>query len=369
MNIRLDNVSKLFQDQAGIQHLSLEIKDGEFISLLGPSGCGKSTTLMLLAGLYKPTEGHIYFGDTLVNDLEPKDRNIGMVFQSYALYPHMTVLENIAFPLKQQKMPKQERLEAAMAAAKMVRLESLLDRKPSQLSGGQQQRVAMARALVKKPDLLLLDEPMSNLDTRLKIEMREEVRRLQKEFNITTIMVTHDQEEAMAMADRVAVLDKGAIQQFASPDQLFSRPQNLFVAYFMGNPPMNFLSGSIVPERGGCRFTGSGCDFHISQSVALLENGPRDVRLGIRPHAIMLSNQYSENAIAAELVYVEHLGREALVQVKVGAQSVRVLTDTRVPHGLPKRLYLKADADSIHIFDENTGHNLSLPDSQKEYSA
>lgn len=247
--IRVENIRKEFgKDAVALDDINLQIEDSAFIALLGPSGCGKSTTLNCIAGLLEPTSGHIYFDDKDVTDLPPKDRNIGMVFQSYALYPHMKVIDNIAFSLKQRGMKKEERHQKAREVAKMLQIEQYLERKPSELSGGQQQRVSMARALVKDPKILLLDEPMSNLDARLKIEIRDEIRRIQRKTKVTAILVTHDQEEAMSMADKIAILDKGKIQQFDEPQVLYNHPRNLFVAHFMGNPPMNFID-AVAEEK------------------------------------------------------------------------------------------------------------------------
>lgn len=229
--IRIEGIRKEFgKNVVALDNINLKIENSEFIALLGPSGCGKSTTLNCIAGLLEPSSGKIYFDDEDVTARQPKDRNIGMVFQSYALYPHMKVIDNIAFSLKQKGMKKEERHNKAREIAKMLQIEQYLERKPSELSGGQQQRVSMARALVKNPKILLLDEPMSNLDARLKIEIRDELRRIQRETKITAILVTHDQEEAMSMADKIAILDKGSIQQFDTPKMLYHHPKNLFVA-------------------------------------------------------------------------------------------------------------------------------------------
>ncbi|RLE71312.1 MAG: glycerol-3-phosphate ABC transporter ATP-binding protein, partial [Thermoprotei archaeon] len=246
VEVKLVDLCKYFGPVKAVDHLNLHIKDREFVALLGPSGCGKTTTLLMIAGIYKPTSGYIYFGDEIVNDVPPKDRNVGMVFQSYALYPHMTVFDNIAFPLKLKKVPKQEIEKKVKEVAEFLRIAELLDRKPSQLSGGQQQRVALARALAKEPQIFLMDEPLSNLDAKLRIMMRAELKRMQKELGITTIYVTHDQVEAMTMADRIAVLNLGRLQQYGTPDELYNKPSNVFVAGFIGSPPMNFIDGSLV---------------------------------------------------------------------------------------------------------------------------
>jgi ABC-type sugar transport system ATPase subunit len=292
----------------------------------------------MIAGIYKPTGGTILFDDQPVNDVEPKDRNIGMVFQSYALYPHMTVLENITFPLKQMKVPKEERIRLAKEAAEMVHLGGLLDRKPSQLSGGQQQRVALARAIVKKPQVLLLDEPLSNLDARLKIEMREEIRRLQKELGITTVMVTHDQEEAMTMADRVAVMKDGQVIQYSTPMDLYTNPTNYFVAQFIGTPPMNFLEG-------------------IEAANLRIPQQNRDMYIGIRPHDLKLGNQ-GELSFDAVVNLIEPLGHSTLVSAKAGNTLLRFMVEPNQKVMVGERIQLSASLDAIHLFDKTTGQSL-----------
>jgi ABC-type sugar transport system ATPase subunit len=339
MKIELRNISKSFHKGSHvIENLHLKIEEGEMIALLGPSGCGKSTTMLMIAGIYKPTRGTILFDDQPVNDVEPKDRNIGMVFQSYALYPHMTVLENITFPLKQMKVPKEERIRLAKEAAEMVHLGGLLDRKPSQLSGGQQQRVALARAIVKKPQVLLLDEPLSNLDARLKIEMREEIRRLQKELGITTVMVTHDQEEAMTMADRVAVMKDGQVIQYSTPMDLYTNPTNYFVAQFIGTPPMNFLEG-------------------IEAANLRIPQQNRDMYIGIRPHDLKLGNQ-GDLSFDAVVNLIEPLGHSTLVSAKAGNTLLRFMVEPNQKVMVGERIQLSASLDAIHLFDKTTGQSL-----------
>ncbi|MBC8252593.1 MAG: ABC transporter ATP-binding protein, partial [Ardenticatenia bacterium] len=236
MKVALERLTKHFGKVVAAQNIDLDISDGEFVALLGPSGCGKTTTLLMIAGIYKPTSGFVKFDGGVVNHLPPKDRNIGMVFQSYALYPHMTVFDNLTFPLKLKKTPKEEMAQRAQRVADMMGIGHLMDRKPAQLSGGQQQRVALGRALVKEPDMLLFDEPLSNLDARLRLSMRGEIKRLQIDLGITSIYVTHDQVEAMTMADRIAVMNEGLLQACATPDDLYDRPETFFVASFIGNP-------------------------------------------------------------------------------------------------------------------------------------
>ncbi len=239
MRIQLEHITKTFKNTTAVEDLDITIEDGELVCLLGPSGCGKSTTLSMIAGLEEPTAGDIYFDGKSMNGVEAENRDIGMVFQNYALYPHMTVEENIMFPLKMRWMPKPERKKRIKSIAEMMQITDLLSRKPGQLSGGQQQRVAIARALVKEPKILLLDEPFSNLDARLRIELRDEIRALQQKLKITTIFVTHDQEEAMSISDRILLLNKGKMQQYSTPQEMYRSPANLFAASFLGNPPIN----------------------------------------------------------------------------------------------------------------------------------
>lgn len=358
MSIALQQITKRFDNGVvALDGINLEIEKGEFIALLGPSGCGKSTTLMMLAGLYTPTQGEIFFGEKLVNDLEPKDRNIGMVFQSYALYPHMSILDNIAFPLKQQKVPRKERYDRAKDIAKVVHIEELLKRKPNQLSGGQQQRVAMARAIVKNPDVLLLDEPMSNLDTRLKIEVREEIRRIQKELNLTAIIVTHDQEEAMATADRIALLDEGRIQQFGTPDELFNNPKNMFVAHFMGNPPMNFLQGKLARELDQNWLIGDTFKYALPNAIEIEDvHIGKDVTLGFRPYQVQLNA--GKTGIPAEVIFIEYLGREVLIQTKVNGDIIRILTEPGKISNDIKEISIAPTAEGIQLFINETGENI-----------
>ncbi|GIM45371.1 sugar ABC transporter ATP-binding protein [Collibacillus ludicampi] len=359
MKIELKNICKSFDKKSNtINNLNLTIEDGEFVALLGPSGCGKSTTMLMIAGIYKPNSGEIYFDNQPVNDLEPKDRNIGMVFQSYALYPHMTVLDNIAFPLKQQRVAKEERMERAKQAAEMVQLGHLLDRKPSELSGGQQQRVALARAIVKKPAVLLLDEPLSNLDARLKIEMREEISRIQKELGITTIMVTHDQEEAMTMADRIAVMKEGQLIQYSTPMDLYSQPKNYFVAQFIGTPPMNFLEGRLSKSMGKYQLQLN--DTTIEWDGEFLHESDRntlDVSVGIRPHDLKLGH-HGDIRIEGVVSLVEPIGHSQLVNVKVGSTQVRFFSEPNSKMKRGSKVQLSAAIESIHLFDRVTGESL-----------
>ena len=313
MKVVLQNLTKIFPSRdkkaggevVAVNDFTFEIPDGKLIGLLGPSGCGKSTTLYMISGLQKPTSGKIFFGDDDVTALSTENRGIGLVFQNYALYPHMTVRQNILFPLEnlkgKDKMTKAERLERANEAARLVQIDELMDRKPSELSGGQQQRVAIARALVKMPRVLLLDEPLSNLDARLRLQTREEIRRIQKETGITTIFVTHDQEEAMSISDMIVVMKLGVLQQIGKPQDVYDDPVNLFVAKFLGTPPINVLEGKIQ-------------DGKVCLGDAAIGDAPgaenQDVYIGIRPEGFELDEN---GALECKLSNVEVMGRDVSI--------------------------------------------------------
>ena len=354
--IRLENIGKSYDGGKtfAVRHIDLTIEKGDFVALLGPSGCGKSTTLMMLCGLYRPTEGSIYFNGRYVNNVLPKDRNIGMVFQSYALYPNMNIFENIAFPLRQMKMKKAEIKEKVEAVAEIVKIPEYLNRMPAQLSGGQQQRVAMCRALVKNPDILLLDEPMSNLDARLKLEIRDEIKKLQERIGVTSIIVTHDQEEAMAISSHIAVIDQGALQQYDEPDELYSHPKNLFVASFIGNPPMNFIEGTLEAGDGFWLCHTEGGTLEIpAERITEEEMSGKEVVLGIRPHNFRLTDS-PENALTLHTDYIEHLGKEYLFRCYMGETKLRVITPITVRKTPDDELYVRPDYDFVSVFDRKT---------------
>lgn len=321
MKVVLKNLTKKFPsrdrknhtDVIAVNDFNFEIPDGRLIGLLGPSGCGKSTALNLISGLVKPTEGRIFFGDEDVTDLPPENRGIGLVFQNYALYPHLSVKQNILFPLQnlkgKDKLSKSDMLKKATEAAKLVQIDDLMERKPRELSGGQQQRVAIARALVKRPKVLLLDEPLSNLDARLRIQTREEIRRIQQETGITTIFVTHDQEEAMSISDRIVVMKEGVIQQIGEPQEVYDSPVNLFVAKFLGTPPINVFEGQV---KDGKLIIG---DDAVMQIGGVSD---RQVYVGIRPEGFVLKE---DGAFHCQLERVEVMGRDISV-VCTNAASV-----------------------------------------------
>ena len=313
MKVVLQNLTKVFPSRnkkvndevVAVNDFTFEIPDGKLIGLLGPSGCGKSTTLYMISGLQKPTSGKIFFGDDDVTELSTENRGIGLVFQNYALYPHMTVKQNILFPLQNlkgaDKLSKEEMLDRAYTAAKLVQLEELMERKPSELSGGQQQRVAIARALVKMPRVLLLDEPLSNLDARLRLQTREEIRRIQKETGITTVFVTHDQEEAMSISDIIVVMKLGVVQQIGAPQEVYDSPVNLFVAKFLGTPPINVFNGKV---SGGKVFIGEDAILDVTG----VED--QDVFVAIRPEGFELDDN---GALQCKLSNVEVMGRDVSI--------------------------------------------------------
>lgn len=354
MKVELENLTKRWGKVVGADGINLDIGDGEFVAFLGPSGCGKTTTLLMVAGIYKPTEGTIRFDGKVVNTLSPKDRNIGMVFQSYALYPHMDVLQNISYPLKLQKIPKGERKERAQSVADMMGIGELMDRKPAMLSGGQQQRVALGRSLVKEPQLLLFDEPLSNLDARLRLSMRGEIKRLQMELGITSIYVTHDQVEAMTMADRIAVIKHGKLQAYAKPDELYDRPRTLFVAGFVGNPPMNFLKVEVTREDGEYRARAEGIDLLVPAERGEKAAKRGEVIMGIRPEDVSIA----DGGTQGEIYVVEPLGRDDLVDVRIGDLEIHVLANPALGSKMGQRTSLKFDTKEVQFFDPETEQSL-----------
>lgn len=348
MNIKIENLKKEFKDTIAIDNLNLNIEEGELLSILGPSGCGKSTLLFIVSGVSKATSGNIYFGDKIVNEIEAEDREIGMVFQNYALYPHMTVLQNVMFPLKMKKIKKNAAKDIAMEIMRLVHIEDLAKRKPSQLSGGQQQRVAIARALVKKPKILLLDEPLSNLDAKLRFSMREEIKRIQNETNITTIFVTHDQEEAMSISDNILLMKKGKVQQYGRPKELYKNPINRFTAEFIGNPTINTFFGKLKEEI----FNDTNLSFSISNceiNDRRINKNKEDIYLCIRPEDICLSD--SNQRIHGVVKDIENLGKEQLIRVELENKKVIrfiITWDEDIDVGSK----LNLDFKKVHLFSE-----------------
>lgn len=340
MGIKLQNLVVKFGDFTAINDVTLEIPKGKLVSLLGPSGSGKSTTLFTICGIHKPFSGKIIFGNRDVTGLEPEELGIGLVFQNYALYPHMTIRENIGFPLKNLKWNKDEAAKRIVEVAKTVKIDGLLDRKPSQLSGGQQQRVAIARALAKRPDILLLDEPLSNLDTKLRVETRQEIRRIQKETGVTAIFVTHDQEEAMSISDQIVLMKDGAIEQVSTPTDMYLNPINKFVASFIGSPEMNFVNLKVKDGIGGIdNFT-----------VNNLQKEKKNVILGFRAEDVEIADE----GIGAKVETVEILGREKLLTLNHNDRKFKVLVENTFSIEEGKGIYIKPKVGKCYIFDEKT---------------
>ncbi|MCE4612975.1 MAG: ABC transporter ATP-binding protein [Desulfurococcales archaeon] len=363
VEVRLERVSKRFGRVVAVNNVNLQFPDGKFSALLGPSGSGKSTILYLIAGIYKPTLGKILFGDRDVTELPPKDRNVGLVFQNYALYPHMTVYDNIAFPLRLKKIDENAINDKVNNVSKLLRIQDLLERYPHQLSGGQQQRVALARALVKEPEVLLLDEPLSNLDALLRLTIRAEIKRLQQKLEITAIHVTHDQAEAMSMADYIAVIDRGSVQQVGSPWEVYNKPRNLFVATFMGSPPSNVLPGRIVRENGIWIDVGGSMVKPPERMVELLrESELDDVIVAFRPEHASIVKEPEEGyiSIPAEVFVTEPLGRESIVTAMVGGSSVKVLMPPEAEFKPGESVYIQIQPDKLMLFDPITELNIEV---------
>jgi multiple sugar transport system ATP-binding protein len=353
--VALDHISKRFDGTTAVDDLTLEVADEEFMVVLGPSGCGKSTALRIIAGLEAPTEGTITIGDRIVNDIEAKDRDVAMVFQSYALYPHMSVRRNIEFPLRSRHVEPAERARLVSEAAESLDLASLLDRKPAQLSGGQRQRVALARAIVRRPAAFLMDEPLSNLDAKLRVQTRAELVELQRRLAATVLYVTHDQVEAMTMGHRIAVLDAGVLQQVGAPQAVYARPANVFVARFIGSPPMNTVTGRVgrVGETVVIQISGGHAPLPADLARALEQRGLTEVVLGVRPEDLRIDRE----GVDATVTVIESLGHERQVVCRLPDDTfviVRRAANLPVPD-IGEGVRLAADADALHLFDPTTG--------------
>jgi multiple sugar transport system ATP-binding protein len=353
--VRFENVAKRFGSVSVIEEMNLDIRDHEFMVLVGPSGCGKSTALRMIAGLEEITDGQVYIGDRVVNDLQPKDRDVAMVFQSYALYPHMTVRDNIAFGLKIRKTPKPEMQQKVLQAAETLDIGHLLDRKPKQLSGGQRQRVAVARAIVRDPQVFLFDEPLSNLDAKLRVQTRAEITKLQHRLQTTVVYVTHDQIEAMTMGHRIAVMNEGKIQQVGTPLEVYDKPANAFVAQFIGTPPMNFFDATVNDGRLDA------AKFSIPLPSGHRTTNGQKVRVGIRPENILAGNLQGRGEttrVQAVVDIVEPIGHEAIVHSSIGPDMLVAAFDS---HNMPRvgaTVDLVIELDAIHLFDAATGARL-----------
>ena len=368
-DIRLEGIWKIFGKVEAVKDMNIQVEDGEFMILLGPSGCGKTTTLRMVAGLEEPSRGKILIGDRVVAEPErnvfvaPKDRDIAMVFQSYALYPHMTVYENMAFPLKLRKIGKQEIGQRVKEVASLLGLEKLLDRKPRELSGGQRQRVALGRAIIRKPQVFLMDEPLSNLDAKLRVRMRAELKRLQRQLGVTTVYVTHDQVEAMTMGDRVAIINNGMLQQVGSPDEVYNSPANMFVAGFIGSPAMNFADATVSAGDSGLWIAFGGVKLKLlpEHEKPLKDRGyvGRDVVFGIRPEdlydAVFAQVKVpGENMAKAKVDIVENLGNSKIVYLSMDSVSFAGAfhAESQVQEG--QFMDVVFDMKKAHIFDKDT---------------
>lgn len=354
-SVSLKNLTKRWGSFVGVDNQSLDIADREFLVLLGPSGCGKTTTMRMIAGLEEPTSGDIMIGDQRVNDALPKDRDVAMVFQNYGLYPHMTVFNNIAYPLKVRHTPKEDITPRVQRAAEQVELTGFLDRKPKELSGGQRQRVALARAIVRTPQLFLMDEPLSNLDAKLRVSMRAELKHLSRELKTTTVYVTHDQIEAMTLADRVAVMKDGIIQQLGTPDEIYNDPDNLFVASFIGSPAMNLLNGSI--SHGVFKTTDGTPVVQLNTACRDLMQDSDNITLGVRADditAVGIGQGYTD-----ALVYAfENTGENTMLTVQLGEQRIIVRGDRHLRKEQGETIGISLNPEHLYLFDPVSGLRL-----------
>ncbi|MCL6458243.1 MAG: sn-glycerol-3-phosphate ABC transporter ATP-binding protein UgpC [Gorillibacterium sp.] len=369
--VRLHHIVKKYpgNDEATVKDFHLDVQDKEFLVLVGASGCGKSTTLRMIAGLEEITEGELYIGDRLVNDVAPKDRDIAMVFQSYALYPHMNVYQNMAFGLKLRKFKKADIDARVRSAAKTLDIEHLLDRKPKALSGGQRQRVALGRAIVREPQVFLMDEPLSNLDAKLRVQMRAEISKLHKRLGTTFIYVTHDQTEAMTMGQRIVVMEKGIIQQAATPEEIYNHPVNMFVAGFIGSPSMNFLSGKMIEESGSLHFKAQGVDLEMPEGKAKILRAKgyinKEMILGVRPEDLHDEPVFLEGSpksvVNAHIEVSENLGYEMYLYLNgIGPGSVIARVDSRSGLKDGANIKLAFDMNKVHLFDKETSDSILL---------
>ncbi|MCY6484883.1 sn-glycerol-3-phosphate ABC transporter ATP-binding protein UgpC [Clostridium aestuarii] len=357
--LNLKNIEKVYPNGFyAVKNLCIDIEDKEFVVLVGPSGCGKSTSLRMIAGLEEISSGELYIGDKLVNDIPPKDRDIAMVFQNYALYPHMTVFDNMAFGLKLRKKPKEEIKEKVSQAAKILGIENLLDRKPKQLSGGQRQRVALGRAIVREPKVFLMDEPLSNLDAKLRVQMRTEISKLHKRLQTTFIYVTHDQTEAMTMGTRIVIMKDGVVQQISDPQTIYQHPTNLFVASFIGSPQMNFINCDIKEENDSiyAEFMDNKIEIPEDKAKLLKENDciNKEVILGIRPEEIYVKDSKAQNGIKARVEVTEMLGSESYLYLDMNGNNIIARVDSSTKVEIGNNIKFAFDANKIHMFNKET---------------
>jgi multiple sugar transport system ATP-binding protein len=359
-DVKLRGVTKKFGRVVAVNRVTLDISDGEFFAILGPSGCGKTTLLRLIAGLEFPDEGEILIGGRVVNNLHPRDRDVAMVFQNYALYPHMRVFDNIAFPLMVRRrelgLDKEAIRRRVVEVARVLGIEGLLDRYPRELSGGQQQRVALARALVREPKVWLLDEPLSNLDAKLRVQMRAELKSLQRKFGVTTVYVTHDQGEAMSLADRIAVMNEGRVLQVGTPDDLYLKPLDIFVATFIGSPSTNIIPCNVVSvETLELECAGFNLKTGISLDPGILKPGDK-VYLGVRPEHVEIRKSQDEGVtIKGKVTIIEPLGSQSIVTLSLGSESIRALTSRDLKVDVGEDVYIRIDVSKTLLYDAKTG--------------
>jgi multiple sugar transport system ATP-binding protein len=355
VDLKIENLTKIYGETTALDKFSIDIKSGELMVLLGPSGCGKTTALRCIAGLITPTNGQIYLGNKYINELSPKDRDVAMVFQNYALYPHMSIHDNIAFPLKMRKKSKSQIQEKVIQMAKLLGIKDLLDRKPKELSGGQMQRVALGRALVREPKLFLMDEPLSNLDAKLRTHMRTEIKKLQKKIGITTLYITHDQVEAMSMADRIAIMKNGNIQQIGTPIEVYHQPTNTFVGQFIGSPEMNLINGHIE-DKTLYLFTEQ-IVLQQSDNKILLEKKltPKFI-VGIRPRDVIIPKETDIPTgikLVGIVVFIEMLGDDTTIEVKIGSDNLLVTTNNVLnTFDVGDKIELGIEYSKMHFFDD-----------------
>jgi len=355
--VRIEKLTKSFGDVVAVDAISAEIADGEFMCLLGPSGCGKTTTLRMIAGLEQQDEGDIYIGDTLVNDLPPKDRDIGMVFQFYAMYPDKNVFEQIAFPLRMRKFPRDEINKRVRDVAEMLGIGELLKEPVSRLTVGDRQKIEIGRAIVRQPQVYLLDEPLTNLDAKLRAHTRADLKRIQSELKTTTIYVTHDQLEAMILSSRIAIMDKGKIVQYDTPDRLYERPSDLFVAGFVGTPPMNFVDCTLTHDKDACRLDAGDFKYDVSDMAELIRTSSpgSELILGIRPEDLRIAERPSDrDRIDGQVDIIEPLGSRMIVNLRVGKHYLKANTRA-MPLQANQKVKIIFDRSRIHIFDKKTG--------------
>jgi len=366
--LTIKGLSKRYGKTPAVEDFDLHVEDKEFVVLVGPSGCGKTTVLNSVAGLFDIDEGEIWFGDELVNAPArkvfkiPQKREVAMVFQDYAIYPHMTVFGNIAFPLSIRRTSKQEIETRVGKAARLLEIDHLLDRKPKALSGGQRQRIALGRAMVRNPKIFLLDEPLANLDAKLRVHARMELKKLQQELGVTTIFVTHDQVEAMTMGDRIAVMNNGRLEQIGTPSELYTEPANTFVAKFIGSPPMNLMEGSLVASDRGPRIDlGFSPSPHVL-SPSLVERirgaGITEITLGIRPEHITIGREHLENSVEATVEYAELTGKEVNVYLDLGGEPLIAISGSGQDLEKDERVWITLDSRRIHLFDRTSGRRI-----------